>query len=75
MHARLKSALTAADALPDAAQAQLAEIANTFLENWAGEPEQYFSKAELAELEKIASEPFVAADPAEVEEIFARHGL
>jgi hypothetical protein len=73
MNARLHDLIVEAEAKrgPEA-QERLAEIVESFVASWSTEPE--FTPEEMARLREIDAEPFVAADPAEVEAVFRRRG-
>jgi len=76
MNARLKESLAAAaDSLPEQGQNRLADAVDLFTSNYGRSASDDFTPAELAEIERVAAEPFVAADPKEVEAFFARNGL
>ena len=71
MNQRLHSLLAEAEAqLAPEDQEDLAEILEQFVANRTAA--MTFTPEEMAHLELIASEPFVAADPAEVAAFFAR---
>jgi len=69
MNAILKQTLATAEEKLDAdGQARLAELVSEVVESWsAASP---FSADERAHLVDVAAEPFVAADPTEVADLF-----
>jgi hypothetical protein len=73
MNARLKDLIVEAEAkLGPEAQERLAEIVEHFVASWTADLD--FTPEEMARLREIDAEPFVAADPDEVEAFFRRRG-
>ena len=73
MNARLHDLIVEAEAkLGPEAQERLAEMVESFVVSWTAEAD--FTPEEMARLREIDAEPFVAADPAEVEAFFRRRG-
>ena len=71
MNAILKQTLELAEAkLGEREQARLAELVGEAVENWS-DPAS-FSAEELKHLRVVASEPFEAADPADVKALFEK---
>lgn len=71
MNARLQDLIVEAGArLGPEAQERLVEVLESFVATWAEPPD--FTPDEMDHLRALDREPFVAADPAEVEAIFAR---
>lgn len=76
MNARLKeSVAAAASSLPEDGQNVLADAVDLFASNYGRRVTDDFTSAELAEIERIAAEPFAAADPKAVEEFFSGNGV
>lgn len=75
MNARLKeSVAAAARSLPEDGQNVLADAVDLFASNYARCVADDFTPAELAEIERIAAEPFVAAVPEAVSDFFSVDG-
>lgn len=73
MNARLQDLIVEAEArLGPEAQERLAAVVESFMATWA-EPAD-FTPEEMDHLRTLDREPFVAADPAEVEAFFAQRG-
>ena len=68
MTPRLQTLLAEAEALPEPEQDALADLLEDFLSAQA--EEATFTPEELAHMDRIAAEPFVEADPREVEALF-----
>lgn len=77
MNARLETAIAQLGELAQPQQERLADLLMDLMAHVqdSSDPTEHFSAAELAELEVISTEPFLAADPAQVEGLFARHAL
>lgn len=76
MNARLKeSVAAAASSLPEDGQNVLADAVDLFTSNYGRRVADDFTPGELVEIERIAAEPFVAADPKAVEDFFAGNGV
>jgi len=79
MDAKLKAVVSELESLEPATQSELADLLEEIVASLRADegegPEQHFSAAELEEIHRIAAEPFVAADPAAVKALFAKHGL
>lgn len=76
MNARLKASIDAAqEALPEDGQNALADVVDLFASNYHRTASDDFSAAEMAEIDEVAAQPFVAADPKEVQAFFAPNGL
>ena len=70
MTPRLQTLLTEAQSLPDDEQDALADVVEDFLAGHADDAT--FTPEELAHIDRISAEPFVEADPREVEALFGR---
>ena len=76
MNPRLKESLeTAESILTQDGQDELAIVVDMFTANYGQSAQDNFSQAEIAEIEQMAQEPFIEADPEKVKTLFARHGI
>ena len=76
MNTRLKESLeTAESILPQDGQDKLALVVDMFTANYGQNAQDNFSQEELGEIEQMAHEPFIEADPEKVKALFARHGV
>tara|TARA_R110002096_G_scaffold16012_3_gene54771 strand:- start:456 stop:686 length:231 start_codon:yes stop_codon:yes gene_type:complete len=76
MTPHLKSSIVAAERdLPADGQEALAQIIESFTQNFCRDALADFTEDEWKLLRIIAAEPFEEADPSAVMTIFAKHGL
>lgn len=71
MNERLRQSLVEAEAvLSLEAQDRLSEIVEAYIANHGVDPASVVTPEELSEIEQIAAEPFVPADPVRVKAFF-----
>ena len=77
MNVRLETAIAQLGTLAEPQQERLAELLVELMTHIqdSSDPRNEFSSAELAELQVISTEPFLAADQVRIEALFARHAL